>query len=88
MDVDWINLARDSDKWWSDAVKFSAAKAWGTAWLADELGALHESFHRENSALHSGVGPRIVVILAVVILEKFCKCQQKLGRANCSFTVK
>jgi hypothetical protein len=43
MDVDWIHLARDRDKWRSDAMKFSAAKAWGIAWLTDELGALHES---------------------------------------------
>lgn len=42
MDVDWIHLTRDKDKWRSDAVKFSAAKAWGISWLADELGALQE----------------------------------------------
>jgi hypothetical protein len=43
VNVDWIHLTLDRDKWRSDAVKFSAAKAWGIAWLADEVGALHES---------------------------------------------
>jgi hypothetical protein len=40
--VDWIHLAWVRDKWRSDAVKFSAVKAWKIAWLADELGAFHE----------------------------------------------
>lgn len=43
MDVDWIHPTRDKYKWRSDAVKFSAVKAWGIAWLAEELGALYES---------------------------------------------
>ena len=43
VDVDWIHLAGDRDKWRSDAMNCSTAKAWGIAWLADELGALHES---------------------------------------------
>lgn len=43
VDVDWIHLVRDRDKWRSDAVKFSAAKVCGIAWLADELVALHGS---------------------------------------------